>query len=86
MDMLHNFERLAEKARHDAAPDVNVSSAALRDIRRALARRNAAGPLLVFSGMSVAAASVALVWAIQSWNALTDPLSNLFNALTMVIL
>lgn len=85
MNRWRQFERLAAEARAEPAPTVSVSDWVLRDIRCSIRARSVNVPLLVFSGLSVAAASIMLVFAVQSWNAMTDPFLSMFDTLTMVI-
>jgi hypothetical protein len=89
MNALEKFAQLAARSRAEAAPRVDVTTGVLGDIRQAarqVARAESFNPpLLVFSGLSLLAASIVAVLAIQSWEMLADPLAGLFDSLTMVM-
>ena len=85
MDNWQQFEALAACARAETGSPVEVTAGVLREIRRTSAGQRADVPLWLFSGLSLVAASIVLLLAIQTWTAATDPLSALFDALTMVM-
>jgi hypothetical protein len=85
MNNWERFEALAARAREETGPRVEITARVLRDIRRAPPERIAEFSLWAFSGLSLAAASIVAVLAIQSWTTLSDPLSGLFDTLTMVM-
>jgi hypothetical protein len=85
MNELERFVELAIKAHGEPAPAIDVTARVLRDIRQAVGGEGINPPLLIFSGLSLLAASIVAVLAIQSWEVLADPLSGLFDSLTMVM-
>jgi hypothetical protein len=85
MTELERFARLAAKARGEQSPAVDVTDRVLRDIRQRVRQESLNPPWLVFSGLSLLAASIVAVLAIESWAVLADPLSGLFDSLTMVM-
>jgi hypothetical protein len=72
------FERLATLARRDAAPRLDVAARVLRTIRATEAPRAVDLPMLIFSGVSLAAASIGIFLAMQAWSPLSDSLSGMF--------
>ena len=80
-----HFETLAARAHDETGPCIDVTAGVLDDLRRGAVTPAADWPLCLFSGLSAAAAVMVLVMAIQSWTAAVDPLSGLFDTLTMVM-
>ena len=72
------FERLATLARRDAAPRLDVAARVLRTIRATEAPRAVDLPMLIFSGVSLAAAAIGIFLAMQAWSPLSDSLSGMF--------
>jgi hypothetical protein len=85
MTELERFAQLAAKARGEPPPAIDVAARVLRDLRQMVRQESLNPPLLVFSGLSLLAASIVAVLAIQSWEPLADPLSGLFDSLTLVM-
>jgi hypothetical protein len=90
MNKLEQFELLASAARRERVPRLDVTARVLARIRPAEARR--AGrlpleevPLLAVSGLSVLAATIVVVLAVDAWAPLVDPLAGLFTPLMMVM-
>lgn len=85
MNSWERFESLVASARGESGPPVEVTTGVLSEIRRRSARQGANLPLWLFSGLSLAAGSIALLLAAEPWAAATDPLATLFDTLTMVM-
>jgi hypothetical protein len=85
MTKLEDFERWAEVARDEPVPPVDVAARVLRDLRRANGRASFERAMAVWAGLSVAAASIVFVLALDAWASITDPMSGLFDSLTMVM-
>jgi hypothetical protein len=85
MNRWEHFETLAALARDETGPRIDVTVGVLDDLRRRAVRPVADWPLCLFSGLSALAAVMVLAMAIQSWTAAVDPLSGLFDTLTMVM-
>jgi hypothetical protein len=85
MNTWERFETLAARAGDETGPHVDATARVLRHISRLPAQQCADLPLWVASGLSLAAASIVAVLAIQSWAAAADPLSSLFDTLTIVM-
>lgn len=80
MAELTTFERLAEAARRDRAPKIDVAGQVVTTVE-ALRRRPAASgtwladsPLLAFAGLSLAAAVLVGMLALPAWESVQDPL------------
>ena len=77
----HEFlGRLAEAARLDAPPALDVSGQVMRTIRR----RRARTPNVVlgyFAAAAAVAAAVVVIAALQSWQGMQDPLLAMANAM-----
>jgi len=82
---LERFERLAAKARREPIPPVDVSDRVLQSIRPGVRRSEPEAPLWIMSGVSVAAALVVLAVAVGSGAVAPDPMSEMFQPLTMVM-
>jgi hypothetical protein len=78
MTGLERFERLAALARREPAPPAHVAARVLRTIRAMEAPRTVDLPMLVFSGVSLVAASIGIALAVQAWSPLSDSLSGMF--------
>ena len=85
MNELARFEAMARSARGELTPRLDVAARVLARIRRIETRREVDVPFLAVSGLSVLAASVMLMMAVEVWLPLVDPLAGLFNSLTMVM-
>jgi hypothetical protein len=72
------FQRLAALARRDPAPRLDVAARALRTIRAIKSPQTVDLPMLIFSGVSLVAASIGIVLAMQAWSPLSDSLSGMF--------
>jgi hypothetical protein len=82
---LDAFERLAAKARNEPAPELDVSRQVLASIRTMGAARLPVRPMMAFTGLSLAAASVVAFFSYQAWMAVQDPFAGFFTSLTMVM-
>jgi hypothetical protein len=78
MTQWERFERLAALARRDAAPRPHVAARVLRTIRAMEAPQTVDLPMLIFSGVSLVAASIGILLAMQAWSPLSDSLSGMF--------
>jgi hypothetical protein len=83
MNPLERFQRLAEQARSEPVPAVDVAAGVLARLRAPATRRTEETPLWVAAAVSLAAASIVVVLALQAWLALSDPLAGLFYPLVM---
>ena len=77
---LKRFERLAEAARRECAPRIDVASSVVATVE-SLRRRPSAlrcvmadSPLLAFAGVSLAAAVLVGMLALPCWESVQDPL------------
>jgi len=84
MNNLDAFRKLAEQARRDMPPEIDVAGRVLDSLRspRSLSEEV---PMLAFTGLSMAAASVVGFLAYQAWVAAQDPFAGFFTSLTMVM-
>jgi hypothetical protein len=55
-----------------------VAARVLRTIRAAEAAQTVNLPMLIFSGVSLVAASIGMLLAVQAWSPLSDSLSGMF--------
>jgi len=85
MNHLDAFLLLASRARGEPAPAVDVSADVLRRIRAMGPRRDVELPLLVFSGVSLLAATIVVAVAVSLWAPLADPLAGLFRPCFVVM-
>jgi hypothetical protein len=88
MDMLQRFEQLAAAARREAPPAIDVTARVMARIRRQVrpeARRADNITLAVMAVVSVLAASIVAVVAMDAWSAMIDPMSSLFQPLSVVM-
>ncbi|MGQ9650783.1 MAG: hypothetical protein ACUVXJ_11790 [Phycisphaerae bacterium] len=69
------LEQLAELARQEPGPSVEVASVVMRRIETAGQPTN--GPLAMMTGLSAATASVVLYFAVDAWSRWQDPIANL---------
>lgn len=79
MSDLNQFERLARTARDEQAPRIDVAARVAATVNaiqreRATYRAAADSPLLVFAGLSLAAAVLVGMLALPCWESLQDPL------------
>ena len=72
------FERLAALARRAPAPRLDVAAGVLQTIRAMESSQSVDLPMLIFSGISLVAASIGMLLAIQAWSPLSDSLSGMF--------
>jgi hypothetical protein len=79
------LEAWAAQARQEPAPRLDVAAGVLQRIQARPSRRDTELPWLVFSGLSLVAASLLLLAAGDCWQSLTDPLAGLFSSLTLVM-
>lgn len=89
MSDLSQFERLAQAARGEHTPRIDVAArvaATVNAIQRERAAYRAAGdsPLLVFAGLSLAAAVLVGMLALPCWESLQDPLVAFCKPLTNI--
>ena len=86
MNRLQQFQRLADRAKTEERPPIDVSTRVLGTIRSRLYNVGTSRPLWI---MAAAAATVAAVFAFTaiglSGGTTADPLNQLFDPLTMVI-
>jgi hypothetical protein len=79
-ERLESFERLAEAARCERAPKIDVAAqvvATVESYRRrpvGYASLLADSPLLAFAGLSLAAAILVAMLALPAWESVQDPL------------
>jgi len=88
MDAMHTLERLAERARRDTPPRIDVSERVIRSLRTRDSREEESilsGPLFKFSAVSFASAVIVGAVALQSWLNLHDPMVHMFDAVAMVM-
>ncbi len=86
MNLLQRFEHLAERARDEQAPAIDVSWRVLRAIRAPRPRFEVYSPVLVAAaGLSLVAASAVAALVVQDWFAWTDPMSGLIQSFTLVL-
>jgi hypothetical protein len=72
------FERLAALARRVPAPRPDVAARVLRTIRAMEASQTVDLPMLIFSAVSLVAASIGILLVVQAWSPLSDSLSGMF--------
>ena len=84
MTDLERFGRLAMLARREAAPRTEVAARVLRTIRAMEAPQTMDLPMLIFSGVSLVAASIGMLLAVQAWSPLSDSLAGLFQWTTVL--
>jgi len=84
MNNLDAFQKLAAQAGRDTPPEIDVTGRVLDSLRstRSLPEEL---PMLAFTGLSMAAASVVGFFAYQAWVAAQDPFVGFFTSLTMVM-
>jgi hypothetical protein len=78
MNELESFDRLASLARKDHPPRLDVSARVLRAIRDEQPVAAMDWSMLIFSGVSLAAASVVVALVVDACLPLADPLAGLF--------
>ncbi len=78
MNEWERFQRLAALARREPALRPDVAARVLRTIRTAEAPQTVNLPMLIFSGVSLLAASIGMLLAMQAWSPLSDSLSGMF--------
>jgi hypothetical protein len=85
MNRMQQFEHLAQHARLEPVPTLDVAPrvlATLRDMEPAATSL----PMFAVAGLSLAAASVMVAWAVNSLLSIADPLGSLFQPLALVLL
>lgn len=86
MEPMREIDRLAETARREPAPPVDVTRGVMLRIRQ---EREESGMLPLrlgwFAVASAAAAGLAAVLTYQAWSGLLDPLGSFFNPLFLMI-
>ncbi len=85
MPDLEDFESWSRGAREEPVPPIDVAARVVRDLRYANDRAGFERSMAVWAGLSMAAASLACVLAFHAWTSITDPMSGLFDSLTMVM-
>jgi len=87
MKALERFAQLARIARDEPVPAIDVAAAVLRDLRSGAAPRRLDDiPLWMAAAISLLAASVMIAVALESCLPLVEPLAELFQPLTLVLL
>ena len=82
-DPFDYLDKLAERARHDLAPQGDVSR---RILHRLPGQESRSGsPMLVFAAGYAAVACVALVYGYVLFGSMTDPLLSLFQQAAVVM-
>jgi hypothetical protein len=84
-DPLQEFERLAAEARKETVPVVDVSERVVQTVRVPFAPPQVDWPLWISAGLSVAAAIIVMLIAVQSGAFTMDPFAELVSNLTPVI-
>lgn len=81
MDKLKLIEKLIQKARNESIPEIDVTGQVLRRIHA----EQLAGPVVmrispmsIFAGISAAAASIIIFFAVNAWLNFSDPLIQFF--------
>jgi hypothetical protein len=77
MDTLRAIERLIQHARREHVPSFNVADKVLLSIMHEETETVSFLPMGLFAGITAVAAFVMLFLAINSWLALTDPITEL---------
>jgi hypothetical protein len=86
MNVLERFEQMAQWARVEQAPALDVSWRVLRAIRVPQPRFEIQRTVLAAAaGLSLVAASAVLALAVEDWFAWTDPMSGLIQSFTLVL-
>ncbi len=86
MTNLSDFERLAQLARRERAPRVNVAGQVMAAVHRSRYRvARVDSPALVFAGVALAAAVMVAIWALPAWESVQDPLVALFKPFSLVL-
>ncbi len=85
MNNFEAFEQQAAAARDEPVPPIDVSARVVRSLRYANGRASFERSMAVWAGLSVVAASLVFVLAFNAWTSITDPMSGLFDSLTMVM-
>jgi len=84
MTDFETFQRLARAARQEPVPRLDVAARVLRTVRAAERPREVELPLLLFSALSVVAASIVCVLAVRAWSP-ADPVSDLVQLTTVML-
>ena len=77
------LRRLAQRARQEPTPSVEVSSAVMRRIESAGQPTNR--PLAIITGLSATAAAVVLYFAVSAWSSWQDPMTSLLCSVDTVL-
>ena len=83
MNRFEQFEHLAKTAREEKVPGLDVTAAVVQRI--AAGESEAVWVLAVFGSVSSTAAVVATLLVAWCWSAWTDPLSQFFAQMTLVL-
>jgi hypothetical protein len=84
MNQWNRFEAAVALARGEAAPRPDVAARVLRTICALESPQAVDLPILIFSGVSLLAASIGILLAIQAWSPLSDSLSGMFQWTTVL--
>jgi len=88
MDGMHNLESLAEAARRESPPRIDVSERVIRSLGTREPHPEESpfsGPLFKFGAISFASAVVVGAVALDSWLTMHDPMVRLFDTVAMVM-
>lgn len=72
------IERLANKARNEVMPQLDVSNQVMTRISLLERNQPSLVPLELFAGLTAAAASIITFFSIQAWQSIVNPLYQLF--------
>lgn len=84
-DPLDNFANLANQARGDLPPPVDVTDGVLRQLRTVRPRASGDGVVWALGGAALLAACVTLVLGFGTYQSLTDPLAGLLEPFNLVL-
>jgi len=83
MNPMERFEQLAQRARAETAPPLDVVPRVLATLESV--EPVTSTPMFAFAGLSLVAASVMVAWAVNALLAISDPLGTLFYPFALVI-
>jgi len=84
MDRLIAVEKLARKARQEAVPDFDVTLTVVQQIQAQPEESFSFLPFDLFAGVSVAIASITMVFSVAAWQYLANPMTDLLAPLQEV--
>jgi len=84
-DPLDHFERLADQARNEPIPPIDISARVMETVRRRAAPLSTDWPMWIAAGLSVAAAVVVMLIALRSGAFTSDPFVELVSHLPPVM-